>query len=119
MPEGATPSRPEQNPEFRFQPFHTPGSRSVKNRVIAAITRSPAARDRLVYGSGASGPRFACGFLQIPPRDGHPCRPANRSPIGPIRDFHPPVNAPCRAHPQKKNPANVPGFVIINIKKSF
>src|SRR5882724_3861674 len=25
-------------------------------------------------------PAFACGFLQIPPRDGHPCRPANDSP---------------------------------------
>src|SRR5262249_60040307 len=28
----------------------------------------------------SSGQRFACGFLQIPPRDGHPCRPANDSP---------------------------------------
>src|SRR5258706_13824191 len=28
----------------------------------------------------SSGQRFACGFLQIPPRDGHLCRPANDSP---------------------------------------
>src|SRR5215203_2400558 len=28
----------------------------------------------------SSSQRFACGFLQIPPRDGHPCRPANDSP---------------------------------------
>src|SRR6266851_529860 len=30
--------------------------------------------------SVSSSQRFACGFLQIPPRDGHPCRPANDSP---------------------------------------
>src|SRR5215471_11014843 len=35
---------------------------------------------RLVCGFHSSGQRFACGFLQIPPRDGHPCRPANSSP---------------------------------------
>ena len=27
----------------------------------------------------ASGQRFACGFLQIPPRERHPCRPASDS----------------------------------------
>jgi hypothetical protein len=27
-----------------------------------------------------SGQHFACGFLRIPSRDGHPCRPANTSP---------------------------------------
>jgi hypothetical protein len=35
---------------------------------------------RLVCGFCSSGQRFACGFLQIPPRDRHPCRPANDSP---------------------------------------
>jgi hypothetical protein len=35
---------------------------------------------RLVCDFCSSGQRFACGFLQIPPRDGHPCRPANDSP---------------------------------------
>ena len=30
--------------------------------------------------SVSSSQRFACGFLQIPPHDGHPCRPANSSP---------------------------------------
>ena len=34
----------------------------------------------LVCGFCTSSQRFACGFLQIPPRDGHPCRPANISP---------------------------------------
>src|SRR5262245_21563096 len=35
---------------------------------------------RLICGFCSSGQRFACGFLRIPPRDGHPCRPANDSP---------------------------------------
>jgi hypothetical protein len=35
---------------------------------------------RLLCASCPSGQRFACGFLQIPPHDGHPCRPANTSP---------------------------------------
>src|SRR5205823_969651 len=35
---------------------------------------------RLICDSCSSDQRFACSFLQIPPRDGHPCRPANDSP---------------------------------------
>ena len=35
---------------------------------------------RLLCDFCSSGQRFACGFLQIPPRGGHPCRPANDSP---------------------------------------
>ncbi len=35
---------------------------------------------RLICDFCSSGQRFACGFLQIPPRDGHPCRSANDSP---------------------------------------
>ena len=37
-------------------------------------------RDRLLCDSCSSGQRFAFGFLQIPPRSGHPCRSANCSP---------------------------------------
>jgi len=36
--------------------------------------------DRLKYDFCSSGQCFACGFLQTPPRDGRPCRRANRSP---------------------------------------
>ena len=36
--------------------------------------------DRLLCDSCSSGQCFAFGFLQIPPRDGHLCRSANRSP---------------------------------------
>src|SRR3989442_10073353 len=35
---------------------------------------------RLICDFCSSSQRFACGFLQIPPRGGHPCRPANDSP---------------------------------------
>src|SRR6266571_968784 len=35
---------------------------------------------RLICDFCSSNQRFACGFLQIPPRHGHPCRPANDSP---------------------------------------
>ena len=37
-------------------------------------------RVRLLCDSCSSGQRFAFGFLQIPPRSGHPCRSANCSP---------------------------------------
>ena len=36
--------------------------------------------DRLLCDFCSSGQCFAFSFLQIPPRDGHPCRSANRSP---------------------------------------
>src|SRR5712664_329468 len=35
---------------------------------------------RLLCDFCSSSQRFACGFLQIPPHDRHPCRPANDSP---------------------------------------
>ena len=46
--------------------------------------------DRLICDSCSSGQCFACGFLQIPPRDGHPCRPANCSPYRANRGLAPP-----------------------------
>ncbi len=44
--------------------------------------------DRLACDLCSSGQHFACGFLRIPSRDGHPCRPASNSPCGPAEDFH-------------------------------
>ncbi len=38
----------------------------------------------------SSGQCFAFGFLQIPPRDGHPCRSANCSPCRVNRGLPPP-----------------------------
>ena len=44
-------------------------------RALKTFACSPG-YDCLVCDSCPSGREFACGFLQIPPRDGHPCRPA-------------------------------------------
>ena len=44
----------------------------------------------LLCGFCSSGQRFARGFLQIPRRGGHPCRPANDSPCRPRRGLSPP-----------------------------
>src|SRR5258706_13835211 len=57
---------------------------------------------RLVFGFCSSGQRFACGFLRIPPRDGHPCRPANDSPCRVRRRLSLPSKWPCRAHTHQK-----------------
>ncbi len=48
---------------------------------------------RLVCDSCSSGQCFAFGFLQTPPRGGHPCRSANRSPCRAGRGL------PPRGHP--------------------
>src|SRR5262245_36243987 len=44
---------------------------------------------RLLCGFCSSSQRFAYGFLQIPPRDGHPCRSANNSPCRVRRGLSP------------------------------
>jgi len=52
----------------------------------------------LPSGSCSSGPRFASGFLQIPPRDGHPCPRLSGSALPPpVRDSHSRSRA-CLAH---------------------
>ncbi len=53
---------------------------------ICLLTR----HGRLVCGSCSSDQRFACSFLQIPPRGGHPCRPANGSPCRVRRELSSP-----------------------------
>ncbi len=86
--------------------------------------------DRLVCDFYSSGQRFACGFLQIPPRDGHPCRPADTSPCRACRELTPPSDrlhticnqlalehhAPCRAH-TKNNRSNKP--LLLNAMQRF
>ena len=67
----------------------------------------------LVCDFCSSGKRFACGFLQIPLRDGHPCRPANGSPS--LVRRRPSLPSEC-ALPgaQKQKPARLTlaGFLI-------
>ena len=53
---------------------------------IGRLTRC----DRLICDFCSSGQCFACGFLQIPPRGGHPCRPASGSPCRAHRGLAPP-----------------------------
>src|SRR2546425_13338409 len=63
---------------------------------------------RLLCDSCSSGQRFACGFLQIPPRDGHPCRPANYSPCRASRGLSPPSKSALPgAHKKKGGPLSV------------
>src|SRR6185369_11891892 len=58
--------------------------------------------DCLICDFCSSSQRFACGFLQIPPRDGHPCRPANDSPCWVRRRLSlPSKSALPGARPQK------------------
>jgi hypothetical protein len=75
--------------------------------------------DRLVCDSCSSGQCFACGFLQIPPHGGHPCRPANGSPCRASRGLSPPND---RAMPgtHKKRARKLytsgPSFIYISLK---
>src|SRR5881394_3600748 len=65
---------------------------------------------RLVCDFCSSNQRFACGFLQIPPRDRHPCRPANDSPCRVRRRLS--LLSEC-ALPgaQTKTPGDAPGVL--------
>ncbi len=79
--------------------------------------------DRLVCDFCSSGQHFACGFLRIPSRDGHPCRPASSSPCRACGGLSPPSHqagttparmvlthhAPCRAHERKSAPEQYSG----------
>src|ERR1019366_7284922 len=61
--------------------------------------------------SCSSGQRFACGFLRIPSRDGHPCRSANTSPCRVCRGLSPPSECALPGAP-KKSPASLRGWFI-------
>ena len=72
-------------------------------------------RMSLICDSCSSGQRFACGFLQTPPRDGRPCRPASSSRCRACRGLPPPSHrssttlnrmaltrhVPCLAHQKR------------------
>src|SRR2546429_3164104 len=57
---------------------------------------------RLICDFCSSSQRFACDFLQIPPRDGHPCRPANDSPCRVRRRLSLPSECALPGAPKKK-----------------
>src|SRR6266498_4804199 len=66
--------------------------------------------DRLVCDFCSSGQRFACGFLQIPPRDGHPCRPANSSPCRVCRRLSLPSECALPGAQRKRGRFPIPTF---------
>ena len=57
-----------------------------------------------ICGFCSSGQRFACGFLQILPHGGHPCRPANSSPCWACRGLSPPSGVRPAGRTSKKLP---------------
>jgi hypothetical protein len=63
---------------------------------------------RLIYGFCSSGQRFACGFLRIPSRDGHPCRPANDSPCRVRGGLSPPSECALPGAPNEKEQIHGP-----------
>src|ERR1035437_2535577 len=54
--------------------------------------------------SCSSGQRFAYSFLQIPSRDGHPCRSANTSPCRVCRGLSPPSECALPGAPSRTLP---------------
>ena len=59
---------------------------------------------RLVCDFCSSAQNFACGFLQIPPLDGHPCRSANTSYYQACSGLSPPSYCPWRAYNKMTGP---------------
>jgi len=86
-------------------------------RALTILVVSPSAFASCA--SCSSVQRFACGFLQIPPRGGHPCRPASSSPDRACEGLSPPRSAPCRAY-QKKGWSlkNHPFLPALNLTKA-
>ena len=80
-------------------------------------------RGCLLCGSCSSGQRFVSGFLQIPPRDGHPCLQLTVPPAGPVEDLAcsahaaPPGVSPCRAQ-QEKGCRETPAALLPRIVRS-
>src|SRR2546425_4753398 len=73
---------------------------------------------RLICDFCSSGQRFACGFLQIPPRDGHPCRPANDSPCRVRRRLSLPSECALPGAQNRKGGASA-AFCIIETSNDY
>ena len=58
----------------------------------------------------SSEQRFACSFLRIPPRDGHPCCSANTSPCRVCRGLTPPSECALPGAPKKEGSLGSPRF---------
>src|SRR5947208_13534826 len=75
---------------------------------------------RLICDFCSSDQRFACSFLQIPPRDGHPCRPANDSPCRVRRRLSLPSECALPgAQPKTATPVSGLPFRVFELVASF
>ncbi len=67
----------------------------------------------------SSGQRITCGFLQIPPRCGHPCRPANSSPCRACRGLSPPSERSLPgAHKKSPSTAWLLNYGALNVDQT-
>jgi len=76
-------------------------------------------RDRLTCDFCSSSQGFACGFLQIPPRDGHPCRPASASPCRVRRGLSPPSGCALPGAQQKSEAISIASLSLLTKIKPF
>ena len=65
-----------------------------------------------VSASCSSNQRFACGFLRIPSRPRHPCRPANISPYRACRGLSPPRGCALPGAPKKNGGLSRPAVRV-------
>ena len=68
----------------------------------------------LICSSCSSDQSFAADFLQIPPRDGHPCPWLTVGTINPRIGLAPTSKRPCWAHIRKK-PSGKPESSVSNV----
>jgi hypothetical protein len=114
FPAGATISRPypclqrlrqispgNAHPPSRLCPLHLQPLLPCRYWTLSLL--APSSRcDCLLCSFCSSSQRFACGFLRIPPRGGHPCRPANSSPCRACRGLSPPSGSALPGAQTKK-----------------
>src|SRR5690606_5743906 len=73
----------------------------------------------LVCSFCPSGRDFAAGFLQIPPRDGHPCLKLTLLTAKCVRDFHPIVMTHAGRTEKIKSSMNMAVFINTNKSVTF
>ena len=101
---------------FTLMPVGSTSRRSVQVLGFAVYWPAHPAVPPL-SASCSSGQRFAYGFLQIPPRDGHPCRSANTSPCRVCRGLSPPSECALPGAPHK-SPAHGAGLACLSVEST-
>src|SRR5271165_1127491 len=115
-----SPSHDRRPTACRTQPNPVPLRRldgCVRDGSRSSTRRTPGEQDPAMpplSASYSSGQRFAYSFLQIPPRDGHPCRSANTSPGRVGRGLSPPSECALPGAPSK-GPGTRPGPLLFHL----